>query len=180
MSVERIASRYAKSLVELASEQNKLEEVHEDILTFRNALESRDLYLMLKSPIIHANKKRDIFKQIFEGKISDLTLSFMDIVAAKGRESYLPEIAVAFVDQYKEIKHITTVYVTSAIPLTEEARDDIKAKLKASGEVEENIELITKVDESIIGGIIIEFGGKRYDASVAHQLDTLKADFANN
>ena len=57
MSVTRIASRYAKSLIDLAVENNKLDRIKEDMDTFRSALESRDLYLMLKSPIVSAEKK---------------------------------------------------------------------------------------------------------------------------
>lgn len=76
MSVTRVASRYAKSLLELAIDQHKLEQVKEDVDGFITALKSRDFYLMLKSPIIHTSKKQSILDVLFKGKFDNLTLSF--------------------------------------------------------------------------------------------------------
>ena len=64
MSVHRIASRYAKSLIELAIDQNKLDVVTKDVEQFQAHMKSRDLYLLLKSPIVHADKKKHILKLI--------------------------------------------------------------------------------------------------------------------
>ena len=129
MSIHRIASRYAKSLVDLAVEQNKLERIKEDVSTFKEVTKIRDFYLLLKNPIVKTEKKAAIVKQLFEGKYDELTLAFLDILIRKGREAHLPEIAEEFLIQYKHIKHISSVKVTTAKPLTEAALKAIKDSL---------------------------------------------------
>lgn len=170
MSVIRIAARYAKSLVDLAKEQNALEDVYKDIEGFLKIAENRDFMLMAKSPIITASKKLNIFKEIFDGKINPLTNEFFKIVIRKGREPLLIDIAKSFVQQYKEEKEITEVRVVSASPLGDDGIKSIKKKLKKSGISTENIEISTEIDESLIGGFVIYVGDNRIDASVAQKL----------
>ena len=128
MSVTRIASRYAKSLIDLSVEQNKLERILEDVQSFKEVSKNRDFYLLIKSPIVNASKKEDIINSLFEGKYDELTMAFLRILVNKGREAYLPEIADEFVNQYKEIKHISTVKLTTAAPLGAETVSRIKQK----------------------------------------------------
>ncbi|HNL38799.1 MAG TPA: ATP synthase F1 subunit delta, partial [Saprospiraceae bacterium] len=104
MSVTRIATRYAKSLIDLAVDQNKLEVVSNDVHTLRDAAKNRDLYLLLKSPIVHADKKTAVLDALFKGKVDDLTLAYLHLLINKGREGYIPEIAAEFVSQYKTMK----------------------------------------------------------------------------
>ncbi len=180
MSVIRIASRYAKSLIDLAVEQDKLERVLEDIKTFQKTVENREFYLLLKSPIINATKKQQIFNALFESKFDEMTNAFVKIILTKGREAYLPEIAEEFVNQYKKIKHISTVKLTTAAPLGVETVSRIKQKLVASSVTDSHVELISKVDPDIIGGFVIEFDDKLYDSSVVHTMELLRKEFANN
>ncbi|MCB0527944.1 MAG: ATP synthase F1 subunit delta [Saprospiraceae bacterium] len=180
MSVARIATRYAKSLIELAIEQGKLEQVHADISTLKEAAGNRDLYLMLKSPIIHADKKIAVLDAIFKGKIDALTMSYLQLLVNKGRESYVPEIAHEFGTQYKLLKKITTVRVITAVPLSEGVMEDLKKRLLASDITSDHLEVVTKVDPELIGGFVLEFDDKRYDASVSHKLDELKSQFMKN
>jgi len=180
MSVHRIASRYAKSLIELAEEQNKLEQITEDIEAFQKALENRDFYLLLKSPIVNTDKKKQIFKAIFGGKLDELTMGFINILATKGREAYIPEITDEYMDQYKRIKHISTVKLTTATELDEATVEAIRKQLEESKVTDENVEMVTSVDPELIGGFIIEMEDKIYDASVANKLEDLKRDFKGN
>lgn len=180
MSVLKVASRYAKSLLDLSKEQGSLEEVLRDVRSFQKALENRDLLLLTKSPIVTADKKQAIFAKLFEGNFNKLTMSFFDIILRKGREIHLPEIASSFIDQYNRLKGITKVQITSATKLTEKALETIRTKLIASDITDESIEFTTVVDPSIIGGIIIKIGDKLYDASVQRKLNDLKKDFSEN
>ncbi len=181
MSVYRVASRYAKSLIELAQEQNKLDRVLEDVESFKKALkQNRDLHLFFKSPIINADKKQKIVSKIFEGKYDKLTLAFLQILIDKGREEYLPEIADEFIHQYKIIRHISTVRLITAAPLSEEAIKKIHDQLQASGETDSEVEIITEVRPDLIGGFIIQFDDKVYDASVSHKLEKFKKEFVEN
>ena len=179
MSVQRVASRYAKSLIELANEQQKLERIHQDMLTFTSMLEaSRDLELLVKSPIVKADAKKRVFDALLKEVADDMTMKFFQIVLRKGRESYLPEIARAFIEQYKTIKGISTVYLRSAIALSEEVMSGIREKLSQSDLAQQNIELVTETDASLIGGFVLKYGDKLYDASVAYQLKKLSEQIA--
>lgn len=180
MSAKRVASRYAKALIDTAIEQNTVEQVYEDMQSFKAIMKNRDFELMIKSPIVNPDKKSKVFDAIFKGKVQEITHKFMKIVLNKGREAYLPHIADAYVEQYKDYKNISTVTLTSAAQLSEKSLDAIKAKLAASGQFSENIELHTFVDADLIGGFRLEFGDKLYDASVARQLEQLRKEFANN
>lgn len=180
MSVSRISSRYAKSLMELGLERNELESVKKDILYFTEAMKSRDLYLLLKSPIINAGKKLSIINAVFGGKIGTTTMAFIEIIIKKGREMYLPEIAGDFLNQYKLHNRISTVKITTATPLSAESVNELKAKLMTSDITMDKLEISEKVDPSIIGGFIIEVGDKLYDASISHKLEEMKKSFSNN
>ena len=179
MSVIRIASRYAKSLLDLAKDQNAMDEVVSDMEGFSKMVENRDLYLLLKSPIIKIGKKAEIFDILFEGKVNKLTKAFIDIVLRKGRESLLPEISTEFLNQYKAMKGISSVILTTASPIGAEALESIKAKLLGSTATDQEVEIETKVDESIIGGFIVEIGDKLIDASVSHKLAELAKAMTN-
>ncbi len=178
MSTARIASRYAKSLIELAREEGKLERVHEDVLHFQAAAGVKDLALLLKSPIIGPEKKKAIFKVLFEESYDPLTYSFLEIILRKGREMFLSEIADEFINQYKDIKQVTTVQLTTAKPMTEAQTEAMKNKIVASGLTYPNLDLKTQVNPDIIGGFIIQIGDKMYDASVLHQLENMRKSFA--
>lgn len=180
MSVQRIASRYAKSLIDLAIEQDKLEEVKGDIIAFNKATDNRDLYLLLKSPIINPSKKQEVLKALFDGKFSKMVMSFIQIIVNKNREKFLPEIADEFITQYKAHKHISTVKLISAVPLSDESVAKIKERLVASKTTDDQIEIETSVNPELIGGYVLEFGDRLYDASVAHQLDRIRKEFTKN
>ena len=180
MSIQRVASRYAKSLIDLAQEQNKLDRILDDVKTFQSAVAHRDFYLMLKSPIINGPKKVQIFKELFTGKFDDMTLAFFDIVTKKSRETLLPEIASEFIAQYKSLQHISTVKLTTATKLDDAAVALIKEKLVGSDATDQKVEIETAVNPDLLGGFILEFDDKLYDASIAHQLKQLKKEFAKN
>ncbi len=180
MSVTRIASRYAKSLLDLASEQGKLDRVLQDIKVFQEASKNRDLYLLLKSPIINTTKKVQIFKALFGEQFDETSMAFLNIILNKNRETHLPEIADEFISQYRRLKEIATVKLITATPIGDDTLENIKGKLTASGAMSKNIELVTAVDSSIVGGFVLEFDDKRYDASVAHKLEKLRKEFTKN
>ena len=183
MSVSRISSRYAKSLLDLALERNELDAILKDIEYFNEAIKNRDLYLLVKSPIINTTKKLHIFNLLFNGKLSKTTMAFFDIIIKKGREMFLPEISADFISQYKDYKDynkISTVIITTATPLNDTLLGDIKIKLLASQITMDRLDIVTKIDPNIIGGFMIEVGDKLYDASVVHKLDQLKKEFIGN
>jgi F-type H+-transporting ATPase subunit delta len=179
MSINKIATRYAKSLLDLSIEQGSTDAVLSDMKAFVNMTKNRDFKLLLTSPIVNSTKKTAIFKEIFEGKTNKITSSFFNIVINKGREMYLPQIASEFVSQYKEMQGITSITITTAEKMSEENLKSIKSKLLSSSATAKELEVKTNVDSSIIGGYILEIGDNLYDASVAHRLKELRKELIN-
>lgn len=176
----RLASRYAKSLIDLSIEKNQLEQANADMQWLHAVCAgSHDFVNLLKSPIIKADKKQKIVAAVTADNISPLTNAFLNLMITKGRESALPEIATAFIDQYKVYKNIHVVKLTSATPLSEEVKNTIVAQVKKAGDMP-NIELQTMVDEKLIGGFILQTGDKLIDASIAYDLKHIARQFDNN
>ena len=176
----RLAARYAKSLIDLANEKNQVEPVYNDML-FLQALckESRDFLNLLRSPVVKADKKTAIVDAVTKGKIGELTAAFSRLLINKGRESNLPEVIVSFIDQYKQQKGIHTIKLTTAVPVTEDVKKQIIGAVQKQTNLS-NIELKATVNEDIIGGFVLEIGDTLVDASIAYDLNKIKAQFMNN
>jgi F-type H+-transporting ATPase subunit delta len=176
----RLAFRYAKSVLDLAIEKGKLEQVYADMELLQQICKGNpDFVNLLKSPVVKSDTKRKIVEAVTNGKISEITAAFNALLISKGRESNLPEITTAFISQYKEHKDIHPVKLTTAVPLTDEVRRVIADQVrKASGY--DNIELEEKVDQDIIGGFVLQVGDKLVDASIAYDLTTIARQFENN
>src|SRR5262245_8439456 len=110
----RLATRYAKSLLGLAIEKGQLEQVYADMLWIQSVCKTnRDFVNLLKSPVISGDKKVKILEAVTGDKFNKLTQAFNALLVNKTRESNLPEIASAFITQYKEYKNIHTVKLTT-------------------------------------------------------------------
>ncbi|NUM49875.1 MAG: ATP synthase F1 subunit delta [Flavobacteriales bacterium] len=176
----RVSSRYAKSLLSLAVEQNCLEQVAKDMHFIEKVIyENKPLLLLLKSPIIKTDKKISILSEIFEKNISAVSFSFIKIIARKKREVILQNIASSFNTQYKTLKHIDTAYITTAVPIDENLRKTILASIKKTIN-NHNLELIEKVDSTIIGGMILRVGDKQIDESIRRKINDLQKEFSKN
>jgi F-type H+-transporting ATPase subunit delta len=174
-----VASRYAKSLIDLAIATKQVKEVHRDMqLINQVCTNNHDFVVMLESPIVKTDKKMAIFKKVFEGKISATTLAFLNIIATKRREGYIDDIARSFDDQFKAYMGITKAVVTTAVPLDSSTKKKIMelVKEKAEGEVE----LIEKTDKSLIGGFVLTVNDKQVDASIKRKLNDLRKSFSEN
>ncbi|MDF2381539.1 ATP synthase F1 subunit delta [Nostoc ellipsosporum NOK] len=176
----RLASRYAKSLIDLAIEKGQLEEVYADLQWLHAAIKgSRDLVNLLRSPIVKADAKKKILEAVTAGSISPLTAAFNNLLISKGRESNLPEIVNAGIKLYKDHKQIQTVTLKTAVPVSDAVKEAIVAKVKEAGKYP-SIELETVVDPSLIGGFVLQAGDKLVDASIAYDLKAISKQFENN
>lgn len=179
MVVTKLGRVYAKALLELAQEKNEVEAIREDMRLVSSVLnESRELTSVMASPIVKADKKQNILKEIFGGKVNEITNRFFEIVVNHGREGSLRVIAQAYENMYLHLKGIERVKVTTAYPLSAAEAKAVAAK--ASAYTGKEVELNQQVDESIIGGMVLRVGDKRYNGSFAHQLKTLRRQFKDN
>lgn len=178
MSEIRVATRYAKSLIDLAIERNELEQVKADIDLFLAATKaSSELVAVLKNPIVPIDKKGKILKGLFGTQITKSTQSFFDIVVNKTRAEVLHATAKEFIEQYNEKKNILKAKVVSATKLTEAAATEITNMVaKATGK---QVQLEQHVDEKLIGGFLLTVGDKQFDTSIAKSLQKLQKTFGN-
>lgn len=180
MQNPRLASRYAKSLLDLAIEQNQLETTLMDVqLLTAVSHQSRDFANMLRSPIIKADKKQSIINAVLGDRLGVLSKAFINLLVNKGREGNLPEIAEAFISQYKEMKNIKTVKLSSAMPLSDSVKQAIRAKVEA-GMPGAQIELKEEIKPELIGGFVLQVGDNLVDASIRRDLNDVKAQFLKN
>lgn len=179
MVVTKLGRVYAKALLDLAREKNVVEPIREDMRLVSATLnESRELANVMASPIVKADKKEAILKEIFSGKVNEITERFFQVVVNHGREGALRVIAQGFENMYLQLKGIERVKVTTAYALSEE---EVKAVAeKAAAYTGKEVELNQHVDESIIGGMVLRVGDKRYNGSLSHQLKTLRRQFQEN
>jgi len=174
----KAGARYAKSLIDLSTEQNALEEIKNDMVLFEQVVDDHsELEAILKNPIVPLDKKLGILKDVFGSKVHQITNSFLKLVVSKGRSAILFDTAKQFVAQYNAIKGIVTAEVTSAIALTEASKAEVVALVKKEIGANEVI-VKEKVDEKLIGGFILKVGDKQFDASIASGLNKLKKEFA--
>lgn len=180
MADSRVASRYAKSLLGLAVDQGMLEQVNNDMgLLASTSQASRDFVLMLKSPIIRHEKKREILNTLFKSRVNALTMSIIDILTRKNRESLLPAIASEFHKAYNEHKGIGKASITSTVALDEKLRNEIIAMVKKLSDKKE-VELEEKVDKDLLGGFVLNVGDRQVDTSIKSKLKALKIKFSEN
>jgi F-type H+-transporting ATPase subunit delta len=176
----RLATRYAKSLIDLSIEKGQLEQVFADMKWLHDISKSnRDFVNMVRSPIIKADTKKKIVTAIIGNQVTAITAGFINLLITKNRESNLPEITSAFITQYKQHKNIHTVTLTTAKPVSDAVKQAIREQVKKAGKLE-NIELDEKIDENIIGGFVLQVGDQLVDASIAYDLKTIARQFENN
>ncbi|MBI3234524.1 MAG: ATP synthase F1 subunit delta [Bacteroidetes bacterium] len=179
MRESKVSSRYARSLVDMAIANNKMPQIKEDMdLVLQTIDDSRELENLFSSPVINSGTKSTVAKKIFEGKVSKEVFDFINLVISKKREALLLSISYAFQEQYNALNDIVTVAVTTAQNITNDTQNIIKTDLEKK--LNKKIIIQFKVDPEIIGGIIIHFSDKLYDASIAHQLQQVKNELINS
>ena len=177
MKSTKAASRYATALLELAIEQQKTTVIEQDMqYLLSTANDNRDFQIFLNSPVIRADKKVSILKELF-GEFDALTTSFVTLIAKNGRESMLLEIASSYISLLKAHNGIVPVTIVSASALSENAKNSILNKV--TNYVNGKPEITEKVNPDLLGGFVVKIGDKQIDASVATQMVRLRQALVN-
>ena len=148
---------------EMVSEVKQLLEVIND---------SPELEKALSSPILETDAKKKIIVEIFSNKVNPSLLNFLKLLADRQRIGIITSILDRFLEIYRENSNIALATVTSAVELTDEQKGLITKKIiNIAGT--EKLELVTKIDPSLIGGFVASVGSKVIDASLASQIRKL-------
>jgi len=173
MDQSKINIRYAKAFFLLAKEKNLTVELRKDAKIIANVCEtSSDFIILLESPVVKTSNKVKALKSIFEGKVNPLMVNFLILIAENNREKYIPGIFRNLEDLYRQEEGIKSVVLTSAQPMDEAVVLQIGKILEK--ELNAKVEMTQKVNEELIGGYVVRFDDKQYDASIATQIKKIK------
>jgi len=179
MNISKAASRYAKALLDLATEKQVQDAVLADMDTLSKALKgSNELNLLVTSKVVSEEKKEQALKAIFTGKLQDITLKFFQLLAKNSRAELIPDITVAFPKAYKIANGILEIEVKSAQKLDEASIEKIKQLVITSNW--KTVEVNETIDPLLIGGFVVRGNNTVYDASVSSQLRSLKHNLVDN
>lgn len=178
MRSHRAATRYAKAIIELAQEQKVLDAVYDDMKLFTAVVEQNRVFsVMLKNPIINHDKKRNVLHALFDSRMNKLSLLAFDLITKKNRESILAEVSTEFQVQYNTLKGLQVADITSTIKLDDDLRKKFNELVEdVSGKKADLNEII---DESIVGGFILNVGDRRLDQSIKTKLQNIKRELTN-
>ena len=179
MSGSRAAIRYAKAVLQQADEANNAGTVLDDMQSVHATIQSsKELQMVLNSPVINANDKKNALLAIFEHQ-SDATKSLINVLVENQRTNLLNDVSKNYIDLYNEAQGVKVAQVTTAVALTEELTSKILAKVKElTGSDKVTIE--NTIDESIIGGFILRIGDLQYNASISNNLARIKREFSKS
>lgn len=164
--------KYANALLEIAVEENCLDEVYGQFKIFNGELcENSQLEKLLVMDIIPSTQKRAILKD-FLAQCNPLFANFIKIIIDKDREEELKLMYLEFNELYKQEKNIIEATAVTAIELSEAEVEDMKNKL--AEKYNKTVILENKIDESILGGVVLYIGDSVVDASLKAKLDGLR------
>lgn len=172
-STKDIAQRYAGAWLEAASEVGTLDTARGEIAAFeRLCRDSGPFVDFITDKVIPGDVKQRILGELFEGKVQDITLNFLYLLASRRRARLLPEILEACRDILDEWDGVVNADVTSAVALSEGQESDLKSGLEA--QTGKRVRMRTAVDRDLIGGFVVRVGDQVFDSSLATQLQRVR------
>lgn len=169
-----LASRYATALFELAGEAGALDAVALDLQSLDTLVEeSDDLRRMIRSPVLTRDAQRNAVLAVADkAGLNELTKKFLGVLADKRRLFALDQVSRAYRDMLAEHKGEMTARVTSAVPLSNEQLDEVKAATaRFAGRA---VSIDADVDPSLLGGLVVRVGSRMLDASLKTKLQHLE------
>ncbi len=169
-----LAGRYAVALLELADGKKELDSVADDLRGLQQAVEdSDDLKVLIYSPLFTREQQAKAMGAVLErGGVGDLTRRFVMVVAENRRLFVLPQIIRVYLAELARRRGEVTAEVTTARELSEQHRQALTDVLR--GAVGAKVQMDTKVDPDIIGGLIVKIGSRMIDSSLSTKLRKLQ------
>lgn len=173
-----VAGRYASALFDLAKDENKIDEVEKDLKTFQALChESDDLARLVRSPVISAeDQAKGLSAVLDKAGVGALAANFFKLIAKNRRLFAAGDMVRAYLALAARHRGEVTAEVASAHPLTDEQTAQLKATLKET--VGKDVALSTKVDASLLGGLVVKIGSRMIDTSLRTKLANMKAAMA--
>lgn len=173
-TVSGAAGRYATALFELAREEGAIDKVAGDLSTFEGMMNtSTDLVRLVRSPVFSAeDQERALASVVTKAGLSPLSANFFRLLARNRRLFVVGDVIKGFRGLLARHRNETAAEVTSAQPLGDQHLAMLKDTLRAS--LGRDVQLTTKVDPAILGGLIVKVGSRMIDSSLKTKLNNLK------
>ena len=174
--MEAIARVYGDALFDVAKEAGKLDEVHEQLGEFADALDgNRELQIFLFSPYFSSAEKRDGIRKVISGAEEEL-VNFLELLAEKHRMPAIFRIRKHLDELWAEENRRLEVRLTSAVPLDPSVVERVGEEIERK--TNKKIDLASDVDEDILGGLVLRVGNMVLDASLRSKLERLRREVA--
>ncbi|MEK6651174.1 MAG: ATP synthase F1 subunit delta [Bacteroidota bacterium] len=177
MKHARVARRYAEALLDVSAGSEREQRVAADLEMLHTALhDSRELRMLLKSPVVKSEKKMDVLRAVFADRVDPLTMEFLALLAEKGREDTLEQVVVEFRRMRDDRLGIVTLDLSAATVLSKEQSDAIRQRFESL--TGKKVRMAFSVDAGLKGGFRARVGDTVYDGSIRRQLELLRQRFA--
>jgi len=167
-----VARVYAQALLGLADRQGEVDEILEQLEQLSFLMDGAPaLEEFFGTPLVREETRKVALENLFRGRMLDLLVDTLQVMNRKGRLGLIRALVVAYREEYKELKGRVDVRVTTAVPLSDSLRRDLEV---ATSEVTgKEAQLVEKVDQSILGGMILRIGDRKIDTSIAKEIRKL-------
>ena len=174
--MEEIARVYAEALFDVASEKDKLDEVREEIGQFADALDSdQELQVFFFSPYFSTAEKQEGIEKAVSGASEEFR-NFLDLLTEKHRMPVIFRIRQAYEELWRSHNRSIDVTVTSAVELDPDVVRRIGEEIEQ--QTGQSVELSSRVDDAILGGLVLQVGNMVLDASIRNRLEKLRKSVA--
>jgi F-type H+-transporting ATPase subunit delta len=175
----KVVEPYAEALISLAQEQNIANEIGDNIRSIVSLLsESSEFKSFLENPLLKAEEKKAVLRAIVGEEINHYLLNFLLLLVDRRRIIFIEGICQKYLELLRKLNNAVLAEVTSAVRLYEGEAERLSQKIKQlTGAA--TVEIVTKVDPDIIGGVIIKVGSQVYDASLRGQLRRISLSLSN-
>ncbi|MEE9561813.1 MAG: ATP synthase F1 subunit delta [Thermoanaerobaculia bacterium] len=167
-----VARVYAQALLGLADRQGEVDEILEQLEQLSSLMDQAPaLENFLGSPLVQEESRKAELEKLFRGRASDLLVDTLQVMNRKGRLGLIRALVVAYRAEYEELKGRIDVRVTTAVPLSASLRQ--RLRVVTSEVTGKEAQLVEKVDQSILGGMILRIGDRKIDTSIAKEIRQL-------
>ena len=171
-------SVYGLALYDLAKSEGLTEQILKELSVLRQSFEEEpDFLKLLHTPALSKQERCDILDASFRGKLQPYLLNFLKILTEKGYIHHFSYCCDAYRDQYNRDHGILPVTAVTAVPMTDAQQKRLKEKLEAL--TGKTVELHSRIDPSCLGGVRLDYDGKRVDDTVSHRLDAVRTLLKN-
>lgn len=173
-----VSKTYGDALFEVALEEGTMDDLMKEVEVVLTVFQSNEEYIkLLNHPKLPVEEKISLLEGAFQGKVSDQLLGLLVTVVDKGRFAEIENILEYFEEEVRQYKKIGTAYVTSATPLTDQQKSDVEKRLLETTQYE-SFRMNYKVDEELIGGMVIQIGDRVVDSSIRTKLNRMARDLS--